>query len=329
MKKRALCVAGKTVTAMVLAVCLTASGARTVQGRIADYRVTEDYSPPPAAQPELPWYIHRVGADTAWGSTAAGQNIIVAVLDTGIDAKHEDLAGKVVAAVNFSSSPTTDDINGHGTLTAGIIAAYTEKLKGATGIAYESRLMNVKVAADNGFVNPGDVVKGIIWAADNGASVINLSLTLSKPSAAIDDAVQYAWSKGVVVVAAAGNSASRKPVYPAASPNVIGVAATDADDCLAKWSNKGDWVSVSAPGVDIYSTLPQDRYGTRSGTSYATALVSGEAALLCAVAADKSGNGLVNDEVRNAILRETEQRADGAGMGRIDVARAVKLIMGR
>ena len=215
----------------------------------------------------------------------------------------------------------------HGTLIAGIISAYTEKIRGATPIAFGSSLLNVKVANDNGFVTPEAVAKGIVWAVDRGAGIINLSLTLSKPSADVEQAVQYAWNKGVVIVAAAGNLASTKPVYPAASPNVIGVAATDQNDKLTRWSSRGGWVSVSAPGVDIYSTLPLDRYAYNSGTSYSAALVSGEAALLLAVAVDRNGDGNSAGEVRDAILRSTEMRADGAGAGRIDVTKAVDALI--
>jgi thermitase len=316
---------------MVVAVCLLLSvnGSGSAQGRIADYHVMDDDASQTVATAELPWYIEKVNADDVWKSTAAGENILVAVLDTGIDAAHEDLAGKVVAGVNFSSGKTSADVNGHGTVTAGIITASFENLKGATGIAYNSSLLNVKVAGDNGFVNPDAVAKGIIWAVDRGAQVINLSLTLSQPSEEVEAAVKYAWEKGAVIIAAAGNSASAVPVYPASSPNVIGVAATDKNDRLTKWSNRGSWISVSAPGVDILSTLPSNKYAVKSGTSYATALVSGEAALLMAIAKDCNGNGRVNDEVRDAILKNTEMRADGATAGRVNVEKAVNSLMNR
>lgn len=298
------------------------SVATVAPGRIADF-VGLDTEPSLPAPRDLPWFLERVNAGEAWEPTAAGAHIIVAVLDTGIDSSHEDLQGKVIASVNFSRSPDVADVNGHGTLIAGIITASIENLKGTTGIAHGSSLLNVKVADDNGFVMPDAVAKGIRWAVDNGADVINLSLTLSQPSAAVEEAVRYAWDKGAVIVAAAGNTAGVEEVYPAATPPVIGVAATDQDDRTARWSNRGGWVSVSAPGTDILSTLPLDRYAVKNGTSYSTALVSGEAALLLAIARDRDGNGRVNDEVRAAILNSTQATADGPGAGRVDVLMAV------
>jgi thermitase len=271
----------------------------------------------------LPWHLERINAVNSWQVTKGGTNILVAVLDTGIDQNHEDLAGKVIDGVNFSASQTTNDLNGHGTLISGVISASIENLKGATGIAYNSSLLNVKVAGDNGFVDPEAVARGIVWAVDHGAKVINLSLTLGKPSATVEEAVKYAWSKGSIIVAAAGNTASTKPVYPAAYPNVIAVAATDKNDLMTRWSSRGDWVSVSAPGAEIYSTLPGNKYTYKSGTSFATPLVSGEAALLFTVAIDRNGNGVTNDEVKDAILNNTEARTDGRNAGRINVLKAL------
>lgn len=275
----------------------------------------------------LPWYLQKIQAEKAWQKTAGGNDVIVAVLDTGIDQNHEDLAGKVIASINFGPSQTVNDVNGHGTLISGIIAASFENMKSATGVAYNSRLLNVKVTGDNGFVTPEAVAEGIVWAADHGANVINLSLTLGKPSEKVEKAVQYAWHKGCVIVAAAGNSGGVKPVYPAAYPNVIAVAATDQNDRMARWSNHGDWVGVSAPGTDIYSTLPGDRYAYKSGTSFAVPLVSGEAALLFVVAEDSNKNGSVNDEVMQAILSDTDARPDGQNAGRINVEKAVQKIL--
>lgn len=310
------------VCAMLVPVRATA-----MYGSIAGYQDVRDVIITENTLPDLPWYIEKVQADAVWKTTSGGKDILVAVLDTGIDVKHEDLAGKVIESVNFTASKTADDLNGHGTVTAGIITASIENLKGATGIAYRSLLLNVKVAGDNGIVYPEAVAKGIVWAADKGAQVINLSLTLNQPSAEVEEAVRYAWDKGAVIIAAAGNTASVKPVYPAASPNVIGVAATDKNDRLAKWSNRGDWVSVSAPGVEMLSTIPQDKYAIKSGTSYATALVSGEAALLLAVARDRNANGRTNDEVRDAILRNTDVRLDGAYAGRVNLEKAVAALL--
>jgi len=270
------------------------------------------------------WALSKVMAPEAWQITSGEADVIVAVLDTGIDQTHEDLAGKVIANANFTQSPSDDDIHGHGTHMAGIIAA-AENTFGITGLAHDISLMNVKVAEDNGTCNAETVAKGIIWAADNGARVINISLTFAEPWSPLEEAVDYAWGKGVVLVAAAGNNFGLVPVYPAAYPNVIAVAATDKDDRLPEWSNRGDWVSLGAPGVDIYSTLPGDVYRHQSGTSPAAALVSGGVALLFTIAADTNGNGCVNDEVRHSIEANHDKIEIGKlAKGRINVLKACK-----
>jgi len=269
------------------------------------------------------WGLSAIMAPQAWEITSGGSAVLVAILDTGIDQTHEDLVDKVIANVNFTDSPTTDDIHGHGTHIAGIIAATADDA-GITGLAYNSSLMNVKVAKDDGSVDPATVAKGIIWAVDNGANVVNISLTITKPSSILEDALNYAWDKGAVIIAAAGNNFSSTPVYPAAYPNVIAVAATDKDDRLPRWSNRGDWVSLAAPGVDIYSTLPGDDYGYRSGTSQAAALISGEAALLFTIAIDTNGDGNINDEIRHAIETSFDEvEKDELTRGRINTLKVV------
>ena len=271
------------------------------------------------------WGLSTIMAPEAWQITSGGPDVVVAVLDTGIDQTHEDLAGKVVASINFTQSPTVDDLYGHGTHIAGIVAATANNAVGGTGVAYNCSLMNVKVAEDDGSCDSATVAKGIIWAVDNGAKVINISLTVTKTSLTLEKAIDYAWDKGAVIIAAAGNNYSSTPIYPAAYPNAIAVAATNKDDRLPQWSNHGDWVSLGAPGVDIYSTLPDDNYGYKSGTSSAAALVSGEAALLFTIVTDANGNGCINDEIRHGIESNCDEvEIEGLGKGRINVLKAAR-----
>ena len=268
------------------------------------------------------WHLSRIMVPRAWQITSGKSDVTVAILDTGIDQTHKDLAGKVVASINFTHSPAVDDLYGHGTHVAGVIVATTDNA-GGSGVVHKSSLMNVKVAEDDGSCDSATVAKGIIWAVDNGAKVVNISLTITRPSPTIENAVDYAWDKGAVIIAAAGNNYSSTPVYPAAYPNVIAVAATDKDDRLPRWSNYGDWVSLGAPGVNIYATLPNDNYGYKSGTSMATALVSGEAALLFTIATDTNGDGRFNDEVCHRIESTCDEvEIDGLGKGRINILKA-------
>jgi thermitase len=236
------------------------------------------------------WGVDKIEAREAWQITTGDPSIIVAVLDTGINKDNPDLAARVVADVNFSNSPTSDDLYGHGTHMAGTIAA----------IAPECRLMNVKVADDTGKCQPSVVAKGIFWAIRHGAEVINMSLAMTA-SPDLEEAVNYAWEQGAIIVAAAGNKGTSEPSYPAYYSDCIAVAGTNENNSLALLSSYGDWVDVAAPGFNIYSELPNNQYGYKTGTSAATAHVSGVAALVFSVAVDENGSGGVNDEVRRAI----------------------------
>mgnify|MGYP000192952972 CR=1 FL=1 len=263
------------------------------------------------------WGVSRIEAPQAWRVTRGDQSVVVAVLDTGINKDNQDLADRVVAEVNFTKSPTSDDLYGHGTHMAGTIAA----------VAPECRLMNVKVADDMGKCEPSVVARGIIWAVDHGADIINMSLSMIA-SPDLEEAVNYAWSQGAIVIAAAGNKGRSEPSYPAYYAGCLAVAGTNQNDSLALLSSYGDWVDVAAPGFNIYSELPGDQYGYKTGTSTAAAHVSGVAALVFSVAEDSNGNGMVNDEVRWAIESScTPIAGDGLGQGLVNAFQAVTTTM--
>jgi len=259
------------------------------------------------------WGVTKIEAPQVWQITRGDQSIIVAVLDTGINKDNQDLAEKVMADVNLTNSRTSDDLYGHGTHMAGTIAA----------IAPECRIMNVKVADDMGRCEPSVVASGIIWAVDNGAKVINISLAM-QASPDLVEAVNYAWSQGAIMIAAAGNKGGSEPAYPAYYVNCLTVAGTNKNNTLALLSSHGDWVDVAAPGFNIYSELPENQYGYKTGTSAAAAHVSGVAALVFSVAEDSNNNGTVNDEVRWAIENScTPIAADGVGNGLVNAFQAV------
>jgi thermitase len=253
-----------------------------------------------------------------------GKKVLVAVLDTGIDRNHKDLTGKVEIDVNYSDSPTSNDLHGHGTSIAGIIAAQSYNEVDVAVIAPQTVFMNIKVADDYGVCHASDIAQGIRWAVDNGASVLNISLELRDFSKELEEAVDYAWSRGSIIVAAAGNDAGNTPAYPAFYRNCIAVSAIGQDDELAPLSNYGDWVDVAAPGYDINPSAPCNAYRYETGTSYAAAHVSGLAAILYTVAVDSNGNGRTNDEVRNAIENGCRKiKAEGTGYGAIDAFRSL------
>lgn len=247
-------------------------------------------------------YLNRMELSTAWDLTTGRPEIVLAVLDTGVDMNHDDLRGAIW--VNPGEAPGNgadddgngfiDDVNGwdfagndnvpdddygHGTHVAGIAAARVNNGVGIAGVAGGVTIMPVDVFG-GGIGTYEDLIRAIIYAADNGAHVVNMSLGASSYSRGEEMAVDYAVARGVVVVAAAGNTGRESYHYPAAHPNAIAVAATTADDRLASFSTRGDFVDVAAPGYRIYSTLRNNNYGYLSGTSMATPHVAGLAALI-------------------------------------------------
>jgi type VII secretion-associated serine protease mycosin len=230
-------------------------------------------------------YLTTVGLPTAWDVADTGAGATVAVLDTGVDADHPELAGALVPgfdAVHEDSQP--EDDNGHGTAVAGVIGAATGNGVGIAGVAWNARIMPVKVLGADGVGTDVDIAQGIVWAADHGADVINLSLGGPGASTALDQAVQYAQSKDAVVVAAAGNESSPALHYPAGAPGVLGVTATDSAGRFAWFSNHGPWVTLAAPGIDIRTTAAvpgaTPALANETGTSFSSPIVAGVAALV-------------------------------------------------
>jgi thermitase len=221
------------------------------------------------------WYLQKIEAPKAWDVSQGGFGPI-AIIDTGITASQSDLNGSVLSGYNFvNDTANTNDDNGHGTHVAGIVSAATNNSIGIASIGFKGSLLPVKVLDDTGAGTYGDVASGIIFAADQGAKIINLSLGGSSSSRTMQEAIKYAQARGVIVVAAAGNNSNDSPVYPAAYPGVIAVTATNQEDTLAPFSSYGDHVYISAPGVSIVSTYNSGGYVTLSGTSMAAPAVSG------------------------------------------------------
>src|SRR5437867_3091878 len=175
------------------------------------------------------WALPKIGWDQVYGSVTPQFVTEVAVLDTGVDASHPDLIGSIGPSVSMlAGADPLSDANGHGTWLAGIVAAKTDNVQGVAGVAYDHvQVMPVKVLGDDGYGQDSDIIAGVMWAADNGASVILMGFSNPGSSQALQDAVDYAWSKGVVLVAAAGNDAANTPTFPAGTMGVIGVSATD------------------------------------------------------------------------------------------------------
>ncbi|SFA43785.1 thermitase Serine peptidase. MEROPS family S08A [Parageobacillus thermantarcticus] len=258
--------------------------------------------------------------DYAWDVTKGSSSQEIAVIDTGVDYKHPDLDGKVIKGYDFVDNDYDPmDLNNHGTHVAGIAAAETNNATGIAGMAPNTKILAVRALDRNGSGTLSDIADAIMYAADSGAEVINLSLGCDCHTTTLENAVNYAWNKGSVVVAAAGNDGSSATFEPASYENVIAVGAVDQYDRLASFSNYGTWVDVVAPGVDIASTITGNRYAYMSGTSMASPHVAGLAALL-------ASQGRNNVEIRQAI-EQTADKISGTGTyfkyGRINSYNAV------
>jgi len=226
----------------------------------------------------------------AWGITTGASNV-VAVLDTGVKTNHPDFIGRLVAGYDFVNNDTNaSDDNGHGTWVTGIIVARANDGYGIAGISWSDRVMPVKIMNGSGSGSTADLMDGIRWAADHGADVINMSVGGFPYSQLVQDAVNYAWGKGVVLVGAAGNNRREETYYPASFDNVVSVSATQVNDEFSNWSSWGPKVDVSAPGSSVRTTncytctyADHDSWGTHtyiSGTSFATPNVAGVVALI-------------------------------------------------
>jgi thermitase len=229
----------------------------------------------------------KVQAPEAWKLHAGSPGVTIAIVDTGIDANHPDLKDKVLPGFDVIDGDTNpNDGQGHGTHCAGIAAASVNNGIGIAGIAAKNKVFAVRVLDDEGSGTIADVATGIIKAADMGAKVISMSLGGSESAKVLEDAIVYAQKKDALVIAAMGNDGQQVKSYPAAVPGVLAVGSTDAADKRSSFSNFGPWISVSAPGSNIWSTLPSggsplgNKYGNLSGTSMATPAVAGLAALV-------------------------------------------------
>jgi len=290
-----------------------------------------------ATEDILDWGVDKVDAEVVWGGiedskdvipgAVAGNGVKVAIIDTGIDMNHEDLQGNIAGGWNaINESGDFDDDNSHGTHCSGIVAAIDNGI-GVIGVAPEVELYGVKALDSGGSGWSDDIAAGIIWAVDNASvDIISMSLGSDYPMSLVGDACDYAETNGVLVLAAAGNdykNMRRNTVdYPGAYASVIAVAATTSSDARAYFSSTGSQVELAAPGYSIYSTVIGS-YGYKSGTSMATPMAVGVAALV--MSADPN---LTNVEVRSilgdtAVDLGTPGRDIEFGFGRVDALAAV------
>ena len=266
------------------------------------------------------WALPKIQAPTAWDS-ANGSGVTIAILDTGVDGSHPDLAANMVPGWNiFDNNADTSDVHGHGTSVSGTAAMVGNNGAGSAGVAWGAKIMPVRISGLDGYAYYSTIAQGINWAADNGAKVANVSYGVSG-SASVQSAAQYLRNKGGVVVVAAGNSGALDST--AANDTLLSVAATDSIDARASWSTYGNFVDLAAPGVSIYATTRGGGYANVSGTSFASPITAATVALMM------SANSKLAPADIDRILKSTAIDLGTAGFdpyygaGRIDAARAV------
>lgn len=294
----------------------------------------------------LQWSLPKIGIPNAWGLSSQGaQEILVAVIDSGVDYQHPDLKGQIINGKDFMaespSGPNGEgspdvvdddplDSYGHGTHVAGIIGALPNNATGIAGIAPGVKILNVRVLNNEGWGSAFAIAQGITYAVDRGARILNMSLGSAEGSKPIELAIKYAQQKGVLVVAAAGNSYTHTG-FPASYPGVLAVGATNDQDWLADFSNHDARINVVAPGVDIMSTTPtfltnsmsqngiDSYYSVMSGTSMACPMVSAQAALLLSQNPTLRPEQLI-ELIQSSAKPVGDPRIFGHGRIQIDVA---------
>jgi subtilisin family serine protease len=267
------------------------------------------------------WHLPKIGAPTAW-DTSIGQGVTIAVLDSGVDAAHPDLAPQMVPGWNFyDNNSNTTDVYGHGTAVAGVAAAAGNNASGVTAVTWRSKVMPIRVTDAQGYGYTSMMAQGLVWAADRGARVANISFLGVAADSTILNAAQYMRNKGGVVVVAGGNTGGALNYAP--SDLVTAVAATDSNDARTSWSSYGNYIDIAAPGVGIWTTTRGGGYGGFSGTSASSPVVAGTYALMISANPSLKPAGLDTNLFSTARDLGSAGFDTQYGHGRVDAAAAV------
>ncbi|WP_456408677.1 S8 family serine peptidase [Caldithrix abyssi] len=306
------------------------------------------------------WYLEQINIEQAWQVTRGAPDVLLAVIDTGIDYTHPDLQEVLwineieqqglpgvdddgngliddVMGWDFTDAPRFADggdyltpdpdpmdefLGGHGTEIAGIIGATVNNLKGIAGIAPQIKIMNLRAGTAAGYLEEDDVIQAMLYAYSKGAKIINMSFGDVKVSTLFRDVLRFLWEKGITFVAAAGNEGQPQIYYPAAFKETIAVGSCDRQDHLSAFSNFGPGLDLIAPGAEIISTAPGNKYRTVSGTSFSAPMAAGVCALLLSARPDLS-----NEELRTVLKNSAEQNLPNpqwqVGSGRLDAGKAL------
>ncbi len=282
----------------------------------------------PAVTPNDPsyssqWHLPKISAPEAWSLTTGNSAVVVAILDTGVDATHPDLASKLVPGWNtkLGTSDTTD-VYGHGTKVAGTAAAIGNNGLGVASVCWNCLIMPVKVSGDDGYATYSAIASGLTWAADRGAHVANISYMVTT-SSTVTSAAQYFWNKGGVVASSAGNYSTFDT--SADNPYILTVSGSDENDLLYSWSNTGNNVDLAAPGC-VYTTVKGGGYASACGTSFSAPITAGVAALLFSMDSSLSPSQVTTMLKQSADDRGMAGWDPSYGWGRINAAQAVAAV---
>ena len=272
------------------------------------------------------WHIAKIGAPAAWDATQ-GAAVTVAILDTGVDGTHPDLASQMVPGWNFyDNNSNTSDVNGHGTAVAGAAAAATNNTLGVAGVAGQAKIMPIRIADPSAYAYWSTVAQGVTYAADHGARVANISYVGVAGSSSVQSAAQYMKSKGGLVVVAAGNNAVNENITP--TTTMIPVSATDGNDALTSFSSYGSFVAMSAPGINIWTTTRGGGYQAWWGTSLAAPVTAGAVALMMSANPKLSNSQVESLLYSTAVDLGAPGRDIYFGYGRVNAAGAVQAALG-
>jgi thermitase len=273
------------------------------------------------------WHLSAIQAPGAWGVTTGSSSVVIGVIDSGADWTHPDLASKLVPGWNFltgtSNTQDSGGDSGHGTAVSGAAVAATNNGTGVAGVGWSTMVMPLEIMDSTGSASYSNLASAITYAADHGVRIINVSMGGSTASSTLTSAESYAWNKGCVIFAAAGNNASSALVYPAADPNVVSVSATDVNNTFASFSSYGSWIDISAPGNNILTTMTGGGYGSWYGTSFSSPITAGVAALVLALKPGLSNSALVSLLEQNADDFGTAGWDQYFGYGQVNAYKAV------
>jgi hypothetical protein len=268
------------------------------------------------------WHLPKIGASIAWDKSQ-GAGVTVAVLDSGVDSAHPDLASKLVQGWNFyDNNANTSDVYGHGTKVAGSAAAASNNHTGIAAVAGASRIMPIRVTNLGGGGYWSTISQGLVHAADNGARVANVSFLGVTSSLTVQNAAQYMKNKGGLVIVSGGNTGTQQN-YPSTT-TMIPVAGTNSNDVRASWSSYGNYIALAAPGEGIWSTLRGGGYGAVSGTSFSSPVTAGVVALMMSAAPSLLNTKIETLLFSTAIDLGAAGRDPYYGYGRVNAAKAVQ-----